>query len=202
MTIHRSLLLIAGCLAASAALTACSQGSSPTEPTTAFDAQSKSLSSAVPAPVPDGSSFTSKSHGGGDDGSADDNGGGGQDDGNLDDHGDDGAPDPAATPAPTPEHRRNRHRGNHDDNPQPQQPRARAEFEGMVTAVDGSTILLAGGQRVLVDGQTVFSTRGDLRSLAALSQAVAANRNPRVEGRGTRQADGSILAASIKVEID
>ena len=36
----------------------------------------------------------------------------------------------------------------------------------------------------------------------ALSNAVTSNRAPRVEGRGPRQADGTIVAATIKAEID
>jgi len=212
MNPNRSILLVAACLAGGL-LTACSQGSSPTEPSVPFDSSAKSLSASAPASAPVSATVAFDKRGGGnDDGSSDDNGGGGSnsgsgsgghDDGNVDDHGDDGA-GPAPTPEPTPDHRRHRNHGANDDNPQQQPPanRARAEFEGAVTAVQGGTILLAGGQRVAVDGQTVFSPRGDLRSLAALSQAVASNRSPRVEGRGTRQADGAILAASIKAEID
>jgi Domain of unknown function (DUF5666) len=92
----------------------------------------------------------------------------------------------------------NRGRGND----RPRAPRAGAEFEGAVAAVSGGTIVLAGGTRVTVDGQTQWNARGDLFSLAQVAGSVAAGDPTRVEGRGVRQADGSFLAQTIKAEVD
>jgi hypothetical protein len=187
---RRSLLLLAALALSIATLGACSKNS-PTEPTLAFDSAAKS--------VADSSSLAGgdKRHGD-DDGSADDNGddrrGRGGDDGTADDNDN---------------NRRNRGRGGRGDRPndpndpqQPRPPRAGQEFEATVASVSGNTITLVTGTRVVVNAQTQWSARGDLRTLAALASAVAGSRNPRVEGRGTRQADGSILATTIKAEID
>ena len=92
-----------------------------------------------------------------------------------------------------------RGRGN-DDRQRP--PQAGAEFAGAVTSADGGTIVLAGGLRVTVDGQTQWSARGDLFSLAEVAGSVAAGDPTRVEGRGVRQNDGSLLAQTIKAEVD
>jgi hypothetical protein len=100
--------------------------------------------------------------------------------------------------------RGSRGRGNddrrNDDRQRP--PRAGAEFEGAVTAVNGSTIVLAGGTRVNVDGQTQWSARGDLFSLSQVAGSVASGDPTRVEGRGVRQTDGAFLAQTIKAEVD
>ena len=184
MTSHRALVLLAALPLASTLLVGCSKGaSSPTEPSLALDSP-KAMSVVGDA-----------SHGGGnDDGTTNDNGrhGGGSGNGSgttvPDDHG---------------RNRRGRGQGNHDqpgDNRQ--RPAHGAEFEGAVQAVSGGTLTLAGGLRVVVDGQTQFSARGDLRSLGAVAAALAGGKHPRVEGRGTRQADGSILAQTIKGEVD
>jgi len=216
MNQHRPLVLVASLALIAGVLGACSPGSSsPTEPTTAFDSAAKSFPSASTATDPvAGDDLVAKGHGGDDDGSADtgsadDNGsgggGGGNDDGTADQGGgnDD---DPAGDDNNNNNNnrrRRGRHGGGNDDNPQqPRAPRGGQEFEAAVQSVAGSTITLVTGTRVVVNGQTQWSARGDLRSLAALANAVAANRAPRVEGRGTRQADGSIVALTIKAEID
>src|SRR6185436_9304135 len=44
-------------------------------------------------------------------------------------------------------------------------PRAGKEFEGAVSSVGGSSLTLANGTRIVVNGQTQWSARGDLRSL-------------------------------------
>ena len=172
----------------------CSNGSSPTEP--AFDS--------LEAPVVAASSSTGSSvvsngdekRRGGDD-SADDNnnnrrrrgrgnGGNGNDDPAGDDRGG-----------------RRGGRGGNDDRPGDDNPRnGGAEFEARVLSVSGSTLNLAGGTRVTVNGATQWSARGDLFNLSQVSAAVAANRPVRAEGRGTRQADGSFVAQTLKVEVD
>jgi hypothetical protein len=190
MTSHRAVLVLASIALAAGALGACSRSaSSPTEPSlAAFDDASKSLSSA---------SDESRRGGGGSSGSGS---GSGQDDGSADDrrgrgHGnDDGTTDNRGRG------RGSRGRGNRPDEPRP--PRVGQEFEATVQSVTGQTLTLAGGLRVTVDAQTRFDPRGDLLSLAAIAGSVAANERPRVEGRGERQADGSIRAATIKAEVD
>jgi hypothetical protein len=137
-----------------------------------------------------------------DDGTADR--GPGADDGTADrgpgaDDGTSGQGSSPATPADPGGHRRHG-RGNQPQ--QPQQPRGAREFAGMVTAVAGSTLVLADGTRVVVDAKTQWSNRGDVRSLRALAAALAADDAPRVEGRGQRLASGAILASTIKAEID
>lgn len=175
-----SFLTLSALLALGAA--GCSKGSSPTEP--AFDLED----SAVAA-----SSVSDKRHGA-DDNGTDDNGGvsnsgrrgRGQDDQPGDDRG-----------------RRGRGGNNNnrpDDNPRP--PRAGQEFEAAVSAVNGQTLVLANGARVVVNGQTQWSNRGDLLSLSQVAGAVSANRPVRAEGRGTRQSDGTLLATTLKVEVD
>ena len=81
-------------------------------------------------------------------------------------------------------------------------PRAGREFEGAVASVGGSSLTLTNGTRIVVNGQTQWIARGDLHSLDQIAGSVAANRPTRVEGRGNRQADGSILALTIKAEVD
>ncbi|HEV8629868.1 MAG TPA: DUF5666 domain-containing protein [Thermoanaerobaculia bacterium] len=186
MTSHRALVLLAALPLASTLLVGCSRGaSSPTEPSLALDSP-KAITAVGDA-----------SRGGGnDDGTTDDNGHHGGGNGNSNGGGTTGPDDHGRN-------RRGRGQGNHD---QPgdhrQRPARGAEFEGAVQAVSGGTITLAGGVRVVVDGQTQFSARGDLRSLGAVAATLAGGKHPRVEGRGTRQTDGSILAQTIKVEVD
>lgn len=91
-------------------------------------------------------------------------------------------------------------RGGRDD--RPQAPRAGQEFEAAVTAVNGQTLTLANGIRVVVNAQTQWSNRGDLFNLSQVARAVAAGRPARVEGRGTRQANGTFVAQTIKAEVD
>ncbi len=89
-------------------------------------------------------------------------------------------------------------KGGQDDTPRA----GGREFEGSVASVGQSSLTLANGTRVVINGQTQWSARGDLRSLNQVSRSVAAGRPTRAEGRGNRQADGSILALTLKVEVD
>jgi hypothetical protein len=160
---------------------ACSN-SSPTEP--ALDdldqpiAASSSLTSA-----------TDESRGrgrGGDDRNGDNRRGRGNDDRNDDNRG-------------------RRGRGNddrRDDRRDDRAPRAGIEFEAAVIDVDGQTLVLANGTRVVVTGQTQWSNRGDLFNLSQVAGAVAAGDPVRAEGRGDRRGDGAILARTLKVEVD
>ncbi len=217
MATHRPLLLLTTVALATFALGACSQGSnSPSEPSFGFDdSKAMVVSDDLGAVAGDD---TAKRHGSDDDGSADDNGGnrGGNDDGTAsgnsgsgrggDDDGDNdrqrrnrgrnrgrggnGQPQPTPTP------------GQPQPTPTPQAPRAGQQFEAAVQSVNGNTITLVNGQRITVNGQTQWNARGDLFSLADISGSLAAGLNPRVEGRGNRQADGSIVAVTIKGEHD
>lgn len=168
----------------------CSNGSSPTEP--AFNLEE-------PAVAAD--SVSDKRRGGDDNGSDDDGSasgrrGRGQDDQPGDDRGRRG--------------RGGRGRGGDDNRPNnpnnnPNNPRpnqAGQEFEAAVTGVQGANLILANGTRVIVNGQTQWSNRGDLFNMSQVSGAVAANRPVRAEGRGTRQGNGAILALTLKVEVD
>ncbi|MFL6237156.1 MAG: hypothetical protein ACJ76N_28765 [Thermoanaerobaculia bacterium] len=82
-------------------------------------------------------------------------------------------------------------------------PRAGAEREGAVTAVDAgaATLTLAGGQRITVSSQTQWNRRGDLFTLQQVADAVAAGKPTRAEARGTLQA-GVLLAQTLKAEVD
>lgn len=95
-------------------------------------------------------------------------------------------------------------RGGNDDGNNNNNNRQGQEFEARVTSVDvgGGIITLANGTRVRVNAQTQWIARGDLLSLTELAGSVRAGENPRVEGRGTRQADGTIVANTIKAEVD
>ena len=171
----------------------CTKGSSPTEP--AFDLEDSAMAASSV-------SVESDKRRGGDDDRNDDNSstsnnrrrGRGQDDAPGDDRGRRG--------------RGGRGRGgddnqpNNPNNPNPRPNQAGQEFEARVTAVQGANLILANGTRVIVNGQTQWSNRGDLFNMNQVSGAVAANRPVRAEGRGTRQGDGAILANTLKVEVD
>jgi hypothetical protein len=77
------------------------------------------------------------------------------------------------------------------------------EFEASVTAVDvaGGAVTLAGGRVVLVTASTVIDGDGDLLTLQAVSDAVAAGRPVRAEGRGATEAAG-LVASRIEFEVD
>jgi hypothetical protein len=89
-------------------------------------------------------------------------------------------------------------RGGKDDHPKA--PQTGAQFTGAVTAVSSGRLTLAGGVKVTVSAQTQWNARGDLFSVSEIASSLSAHHAPRVEGRGARQADGSILAQSIKAE--
>jgi hypothetical protein len=190
---HRTVALLAAVPIAAALLTGCSRGASPTEPLVPSLESAAPTAAAQPVAEPAGSSadpaaFTLAARHGRGGGSGDDNGGGrrGRGRGGRGGRGDDDRPnDPRAQPTP-----------------RPTPPRAGVEFEARVTAVAGNTLSLSNGTRVVIDGATVWSQRGDLFSLAAVAASVRSGDPTRVEGRGTRQADGAIRAASIKAETD
>ena len=161
----------------------CSNGSGPTEPAFSdLDSSKAAVSSTAPAADP---SVTADKRHGADDPAGDDRGGDNGNRGGRRGRGR-GADDPAGDDRGG--RRNDRQRG--------------AEFEGAVAAVSGGTITLGNGTQVLVNGQTQWAARGDLRTLARVASSVAAGRPTRVEGRGTRQADGSIVAQTIKAEVD
>jgi hypothetical protein len=181
----------------------CSNGQSPTEP--AFD----SLDAPIAASSSSSVSVDDKRHGA-DDPAGDDRGGqrgGGNDDRNGDDRGGRrgrGGDDRNGNDDRNGDDRGRRGRGGNDDNTRPPNPRptAGSQFEARVLSVNGNTLNLAGGIRVTVNAQTQWIARGDLFTLAQVARSVSAGRFTRVEGRGTRQADGSFLAQTIKAEVD
>jgi hypothetical protein len=77
------------------------------------------------------------------------------------------------------------------------------EFEASVTAVDvqAGLVTLAGGVVVTLTDATVIDAEGDLLTLQAAADAVAAGQPVRAEGRGAAQA-GGFVAAIIKFEVD
>lgn len=152
----------------------CSKGSSPTEP--AFDLEDSAVAASSV-------SVDADKRRGGDDNGTDDRGRRGR--GGRGRGGDDGRPNNPNNPS-TP------------NNPRP----AGQQFEARLTAVQGSTLVLANGTGVVVNGSTQWSNRGDLFNLSQVSNAVAANRPVRAEGRGNRQDNGAILANTLKVEVD
>lgn len=195
MTRHRlsQFLTLLTLASLTAFASACAKGSSPTEPD--FDQPILAKSSPVPATA-DGSATVvtdeSKRRGqGADDPAGDDRGGR---------RGNDQAGNRGSG-------RDQRGRGN-DDNNRPNnnrpedRPRAGQEFAGAVVSVGGNRLTLAGGAQVVVNGQTQWSARGDLTTLDQVARSVAAGAPTRVEGRGARQADGSLLAQTIKAEVD
>ena len=81
------------------------------------------------------------------------------------------------------------------------------EFQAGVISVDvsGATMTLAGGTVIRVDAGTTFDATGDLLSLQATAEAVAAGKAVRVEGRGTVESAGPpvrVTATEVKVEVD
>lgn len=172
-----SALALASLLTLPLAAAGCSKGQSPTEPALLDDETSSVSASSV-------TSVTGESKGRGRGGK-----GGGNDDGSADDN----------------NRRRGRGRGGrgNDDrgnDDRGNRPRGGQEFEGAVSLVGGDSVTLAGGTRVVVNGGTHWSGRGDLFSLSQIQGSLSAGNNPRVEGRGTRQSDGSIVAQTIKAE--
>lgn len=159
----------------------CSNGSSPTEPAFTEDVAATSVSSSVSA--------EGEKRRGADDPAGDDRGGNRRGRGNDDPAGDD---------------RGGRGRGGNGNRPgdQPRAPRNGHEFESSVSSVSGNSLSLANGLRVTVNAQTQWSARGDLLSLRQVAASVQSGDPTRVEGRGVRQADGSLLAQTIKAEVD
>jgi hypothetical protein len=175
-------LALASILTLPLATTACSPGHSPTEP--AFD-DPVANTSAVSASSSTLSSATDESR----------RGRGGKDDGTT--KNDDNKNDDKNN------NKGNRGRGrggNGGDDNGNKAPRGGQEFEAAVSSVGSSSLTLANGVRIVVNGSTQWSGRGDLFTLDQVAGSLAAGRHPRIEGRGTRQSDGSILATTIKAE--
>jgi hypothetical protein len=154
----------------------CSNGSSPTEPAFSDDQPILSASTSGLSSATEESKGRGRGKGrrgrGGDDRAGDDNGGG----------------------------RRGGRGGQDDDNNNNN--RTGQEFEGAVASVGQNSITLTNGTRIIVNGQTQWIARGDLHTLNQVAGSVAANRPTRVEGRGTRQGNGNILALTLKAEVD
>jgi hypothetical protein len=167
----------------------CSNGQSPTEPAS-FDSPVAAKSLAV---------SDDKRHGA-DDPAGDDRGGragrgGRQGRGNDDPAGDDRGGRGG-------NNGNNGNNGGNNGGNQQRPPRAGTEREGAVISVDAGALVLAGGQRIVVNGQTQWSSRGDLLSLQQVAAAVNAGKPTRAEARGTLRADGALVAQTIKAEVD
>jgi len=152
----------------------CSNGSSPTEPAS-FDTPVAASSSSLAV-------SGDKRHGA-DDPAGDDRGGRGRG------RGGNGG---------------NNNGGNNGNNGGNQQrpPRTGTEREGTVASVDAGALILAGGQRIVVNGQTQWDSRGDLFSLQQVAAAVNTGKPTRAEARGTLRADGALVAQTVKAEVD
>jgi hypothetical protein len=185
----------------------CSKGQSPTEP--AVDLESAVVSAESTASVTEESRGRGR---GGDDEAGDEAGddrrgrrGRGSDDAAGDDRGRRGRRGRGGDDANNNNGggRRGGRNGGNNDNGE-QRPRVGQEFEARVVSVDvgGGSLTLAGGTTVIVNGQTQWSARGDLLSLTEIAGSVRSGDPTRVEGRGTRQGDGSILALTLKAEVD
>jgi|GEM_PF-1655996 len=171
----------------------CSNGSSPTEPAS-FDTPVAASSSSLAV-------SGDKRHGA-DDPAGDDRGGragrgGRQGRGNDDPAGDDRGGRGRGNGG-------NNNGGNNGNNGGNQQrpPRTGTEREGTVASVDAGALILAGGQRIVVNGQTQWDSRGDLFSLQQVAAAVNTGKPTRAEARGTLRADGALVAQTVKAEVD
>ncbi|HEX3128874.1 MAG TPA: hypothetical protein VH394_16195, partial [Thermoanaerobaculia bacterium] len=161
-------LTLASLLTLPLATTACSPGQSPTEP--AFDdTETSAVSASSTSTVSSVTDESRRGRGGKDDGTTK------SDDNKADDKGGRGRG------------RGNRGGGNDDGQ---KAPRGGQEFEAAVASVGSGSLTLVNGVRVVVNGTTQWSSRGDLFTLDQVAGSLAAGRHPRVEGRGTRQADG------------
>ena len=95
-----------------------------------------------------------------------------------------------------------RGRGGNNGGGQQRPPQAGTEREGAVSSVNAGALVLAGGQRIVVNGQTQWNSRGDLFSLQQVAAAVNAGKPTRAEARGALRADGALVAQTIKAEVD
>lgn len=182
-------LALAALLTLPLATTGCTEGKSPTEP--AFDLEPASVAGSSLASAPE-----ERRGRGGDDGKASGDNGGRRGGRNDDDRNRGGK----RRRGRGGDDRNGNGNGNGNNNGGENRPRAGQEFEAAVASVNGNTLVLTNGTRVIVDGQTQWIARGDLHSLSEIAGSLAAGNNPRVEGRGTRQGDGAILALTIKAE--
>lgn len=81
---------------------------------------------------------------------------------------------------------------------------AGAQFDGEVQSVDGSAqaMTLTDSTVVAVDGSTVWDPLGDVFSFGELETVFLAGNVVNVDGSGTPQPDGSILAADIQARVE
>jgi len=96
--------------------------------------------------------------------------------------------------------------GDADDDEDDEEDEGEAEFEGRVVSIDldASTVTLTGGIVVRLDGETTIDEDGDLTSLQAVADALAAGTTVEAEGEGTLEsvAPPTILASEVKFETD
>lgn len=185
----------------------CSNGSSPTEPVNLDEPviAKDSLSSVTEESR--GRGRGGRGGGGSDDDGSAESGrrGRGSDDGNADDGGRRGRRGRGGDDDNDNRRGRRGRGGNNnrpDDNSGQRPGRVGQEFEGSVIAVEGNALILSGGTRVIVNGNTQWIARGDLHNLGEVSRAVSAGRPVRAEGRGPGQGNGTIVAQTLKVEVD
>lgn len=79
-----------------------------------------------------------------------------------------------------------------------------AEFEDVVALVDEltQTLTLVDGTIVVIGTDTIWDENGDITDFETLADLVLGGNEVKVEGKGARQSDGSILAATIKAEVE
>lgn len=82
-------------------------------------------------------------------------------------------------------------------------PQGEIEFEGKVTSVDvsGNTFTLADGTVVSMTNTTIINPEGDLLTLQAVSDAVAAGKDVKAEGDATGSTP-SLTAVDVKFEVE
>jgi hypothetical protein len=79
-----------------------------------------------------------------------------------------------------------------------------AEFENVVASVDrlAQSLTLVDGTVVVIGDGTIWDEDGDILDFATLADLVDGGNEVKVEGEGARQSDGSILATTIKAEVE
>ncbi len=79
-----------------------------------------------------------------------------------------------------------------------------AEFEDVVASADelSQTLTLVNLTVVVIGAETVWDEDGDITDFETLADLVLGGNEVKVEGEGTRQSDTSILATTIKAEVE
>jgi len=78
-----------------------------------------------------------------------------------------------------------------------------SEVEGAVSAVDlAAATLTVDGRIVHTDAATLWSTKGDLQSLQAVADALAAGQAVQADAKGASQVDGSLQATSLMARVE